>query len=248
MPSALQSRATAAELMDDFSSGGDELREALRQLRLLNRLYAAAAPTLHGVKRLWRAAGRPEQLSVLDIGAGSGDVNRRLLKWADANGVKLTITLVDVTEEACAEARQLFRNESRVQVRQGDLFALPRESADMITGTQFLHHFSEDELPSVVASMMNAAKLGVVINDIHRHWLAWTAVWLTTHILSSNRYIRHDGPLSVAKGFQAKDWKRLRNTLALREFYYSWRPLFRYAVVIGKPILKPIDGVEQNGI
>lgn len=234
MPRGLKERAEAPEFMDDFASAGAELREALRHLRLLNRLFAAAAPTLHGVRRLWLKADKPRRLSILDVGAGSGDVNRQLLQWADAEQVELRITLVDLTEEACEEAGQLFRHEPRIQVMRGDLFALTEACADIITGTQFIHHFAAEELPTVVQSMLNASRIGVVINDIHRHWIPWTAVWLTTRVVSSNRYIWHDGPLSVAKGFRAEDWDRLRDDLGLTDMYYAWRPLFRYAVVIGK--------------
>ncbi|MNJ51855.1 hypothetical protein D3C77_471700 [compost metagenome] len=231
----LHRRASAAELMDDFTSGGEELREALRELRRLNRLFAASAPTLYGIKQLWREAGKPKQLSITDVGAGSGDVNRRVLQWASRQGVSLMITLVDMTEEACAEARQLYLDEPRVKVIRGNLFALPEASADIVTGTQLLHHFSEEELPLAVASMLRAAQLGVVVNDIHRHWIAWTAVWLATRAMTSNRYILNDGPLSVAKGFRSQDWKRLKQAMGIQQIMYSWRPLFRYAVVIGKP-------------
>jgi 2-polyprenyl-3-methyl-5-hydroxy-6-metoxy-1,4-benzoquinol methylase len=234
-------RAEAAELMDDFSIGGAELREALRQLRLLNRIFVASAPTLYGVKRLWEKANKPRSLSILDVGAGSGDVNRQLLKWADEQGIQLAIRLVDLTEEACEEARLFFHNEPRVQVRQGDLFALPEGSADIVTGTQFLHHFEEAELPRAVASMLGVSRLGVVINDIHRHWIAWAAVWLTTRMISSNRYILNDGPLSVAKGFRADDWRKLGQMLGLPAIDYKWRPLFRYAVVIDKEQINPSD-------
>lgn len=231
----LHQRASAAELMDDFTNGGEELREALRELRRLNRLFAASAPTLYGIKQLWKEAGKPKRLSITDIGAGSGDVNRRVLQWASRQGVTLEITLVDLTEEACAEARQLYLDEPRVQVIRGNLFSLPEAITDIVTGTQFLHHFSEEELPHAVASMLRAARLGVVVNDIHRHWIAWTAVWLATRAISSNRYILNDGPLSVAKGFRSQDWKRLKEVMGVNQMLYSWRPLFRYAVVIGKP-------------
>lgn len=231
----LHQRASAVELMDDFTSGGEELREALRELRRLNRLFAASAPTLYGVKQLWRDAGKPKQLSITDVGAGSGDVNRRVLQWASKQGVTVMITLVDMTEEACAEARQLYMDEPRVQVVRGNLFTLPEARTDIVTGTQLLHHFSEEELPRAVASMLRAARLGVVVNDIHRHWIAWTAVWLATRVISSNKYILNDGPLSVAKGFRSQDWKRLKQTMGINQMLYSWRPLFRYAVVIGKP-------------
>jgi 2-polyprenyl-3-methyl-5-hydroxy-6-metoxy-1,4-benzoquinol methylase len=235
MYSRLSQRAEAAELMDDLSLGGAELREALRELRLLNRLFAAAGPTLYGIKRLWEKAGKPQSLTVLDVGAGSGDVNRKLLKWADRNGIKLSIRLLDVTEEACAEARKLYEHEPRVIVERGDLFQLPEEGADIVTGTQLLHHFEGERLEEAASAMVKGAKLGVVINDIHRHWLAWTAVWLVTRLFSTNRYIRNDGPLSVAKGFRAEDWRRLQAAPELTGLTYSWRPLFRYTVIINKP-------------
>ncbi|GGD57416.1 methyltransferase domain-containing protein [Paenibacillus nasutitermitis] len=231
---ALKLRASEPEMMDDFSRGGQELREALKHLRRLNRIFGAAAPTLLGVRRLWKEADEPASLSVLDAGCGSGDVNAHLLRWADKNGVAMTITLADLTEEACEEARALFVNEPRIKVERKDLFALEENIADIVTGTQFVHHFSEDELPGAVEKLLDASRLGVVLNDIHRHIVPWAAVWLTTRLISNNAYIKHDGPLSVAKGFRAEDWKKLKAALATPQLEYSWRPLFRYAVVIAK--------------
>jgi SAM-dependent methyltransferase len=225
-------RAKEHELMDDFSTGGPELREALQHLRLLNRIFGAALPTLYGVQRLWLKADKPRRFSILDIGSGSGDVNRHILRWADKNQIDLRITLVDITEDACEEARLLFRNEPRIHVMRSDLFELPEGCVDVITGTQFVHHFAVNELPNVVESMLKASRLGVVINDIHRHWIPWAVVWLTARIVSNNRYILNDGPLSVAKGFRSEDWKNLRKALGISEMFYAWRPLFRYVVVI----------------
>ncbi|GIP19308.1 hypothetical protein J40TS1_49500 [Paenibacillus montaniterrae] len=230
----LRYRALEDELMDDFSMGGAELREALQQLRLINRIFQAAGPMKYGVQQLWQEAGKPTHLTILDIGAGSGDVNRLLLRWASANGIDMKLTLADRTEEACEEARQLFRNEARVEVVQCDLFELPPDSFDIVTGTQFVHHFSQEELPEVARSMLRASKTGIVINDIHRHWIPWSAVWLTAHLISTNRYIRHDAPLSVAKGFRAEDWRNLKDALGAPEMAYRWRPLFRYVVTIRK--------------
>lgn len=210
------------------------LREALVHLRRLNRLFGAASPTLYGVKKLWRDAGCPKSLSIVDIGAGSGDVNKKLLRWALEEGVRLNVTLVDKTEEAAKEAALYYWNESRVQIRQADLFELEADSADIVTGTQFIHHFAGEELARAASQMLRISRIGVALNDIHRHWLSWSAVWLATRLLSRNPYIRHDGPLSVAKGFRAGDWEKLRRSPGLDQLSYSWRPLFRYAVTISK--------------
>src|SRR5690606_7328962 len=111
-----------------------------------------------------------ERFSILDIGAGSGDVNRRLLRWADRERIDLTITISDITEEACEEARQLFSREPRVSVVRQDLFQLPEGCADIVTATQFVHHFASEQLPGVVRQMLKASRMGIVIQDIHRHW------------------------------------------------------------------------------
>lgn len=233
---ALSVRAKEDELMDDFSMGGEELSEALKHLRRLNRIFAAPGPTRDGVEKLWQAIGQPQKLSILDVGAGSGDVNVKLLEWADRKGIKLEITLVDMTEEACAEARQLFRNEPRVNVMRADLQELADASADIVTGSQFVHHFDGQQLVDMVAHMRRASRHGVVINDIHRHPVSYTAVWVMTRMISRNRYIRHDGPLSVAKGFKDRDWQELKHQLQAEAMTYTWKPLFRYSVVIPKQV------------
>lgn len=227
-------RATEAELMDEAHAGGPELQEAYRHLRRLNRLFAASSPILYGLERLWRQSGRPQEMSILDIGAGSGDVNRAVLRWADRRRISLRIMLVDISLEACREAELLYRDESRVTVHHGDLYACPEGCADIVTATQFLHHIDTPELTRVVTQLMRLSRLGVVINDIHRHPVAWMAVWVAARLISRNCYIRHDGPLSVAKGFRAEDWQLMAQMLPAYDWHWSWRPLFRYAAVISR--------------
>lgn len=237
MFNALNRRSVRAEYMDDFSSGGEELLEALRHLRRLNRIFAAAGPILHGIKELWIRSGKPKQLHVMDIGAGSGEINHHILRWADRMGIDIQIILVDMTEEACIEARKIYRDEPRVRAVRKNVFDIAEASADMLISSQFLHHFDDEELPVVTCQMLRCSRLGIVISDIHRHWISWSAVWLTAHLISTNRYIRHDGPLSVAKGFQSSDWKKLSEALNAHGKYtlnYAWMPLFRYSVVITK--------------
>jgi len=230
----LRKRAVEPEWMDNCSARGPELQQTYRHLRRLNRIFGASGPLLFGVKSIWSAAGKPNKLTILDIGAGSGDVNRRLLRWADRQRLELEIVLADLSEEACFEAKKLFAREPRIRVMQSDLFALPERFADIVVATQFVHHFHSSELPETVRQMLRVSRSGVVINDIHRHWIPWAAVWLVTRIVSNNRYIRHDGPLSVAKGFRSDDWKELGESLGIDGKFYFWRPLFRYAVLIPK--------------
>ena len=227
----LRQRAEIPELMDDPAASEAELRRAYRHLRVLNRVFGASAPTLYGVQWLWEKSGKPKQLNIFDVGAGSGDVNRLLLKWAVKKQVNMRIVLIDPSPAACSEAGRLFADESRVDIRQGNVYDLPQDGADIVTGTQFLHHFASQQIPQVIGSMVSCARIGVVLNDIHRHLIAWIAVWFVTRIISRNRMIIHDGPLSVAKGFRLADWRELSRELDT-DVHVSWRPLFRYAAII----------------
>jgi SAM-dependent methyltransferase len=228
----LTERAAALELMDDLSIGGAELAEALRQLRVINLALGSAWPTLEGVLRLWGAAGRPKRLTVLDVGSGSGDINRLLLAWADRQGVSMRITLVDIHPETCAAAAAYYRDEPRIQVVCSDLMRLATRSADIVTTALFTHHFPSEQLPAVYGALAGAARIGVVVNDLHRHPLAWAGIWLATRLLSRNRMIRHDAPLSVRRGFQPADLDQLRERPGLAGLSYRWRPFFRYLITV----------------
>ena len=237
----LRMRASQPERMDGSGVPEAELAGAYRRLRTLNRLFAAAAPIRTGVERLWIEAGRPARLSVLDIGAGSGDVNRSLLRWAERNGIGIAIRLVDVREEACREARRLFRGDARIEVARGNLFDLPDQAADIVTATQFVHHFGPDELPRVIRRMLGVSRIGVVLSDLRRHIVPWAAVWLTARLLTGNRCIRTDAPLSVARGFRDEDWDKLAIDGGIREMWYARKAPYRYVVVIRK------SGTEKGG-
>lgn len=225
-------RATEPERMDDRSIGGPELAEALRQLSWINRLLGAAWVTLEGVVELWRRAGRPARLHLLDVGAGAGDINRALLRWARRAGVDLRITLVDIHPETCRHAARQFRDEERVTVEQADLFALGARRADIVTASLVLHHVASDAIGTALLSLRRAARLGVVINDLHRHPLAAAAITAATRLLSRNPMIRHDAPLSVRRGFRAAEFAALRHGPGLEALRCRWRPLFRYLVTL----------------
>jgi len=243
----LAERSLEPERMDDFSRGGAELTEALVHLRRLNRIFGASGPALYGVRRLWESMGRPRRFTLLDVGAGSGDINLRLLRWASKHRVDLNVILADVTEEAHAESVRIFGGEPRATFMRSDLFELPSRCADIVTASQFAHHFDSEQLPKVIERMLDASRAGIVINDIHRHWIAWCAVWLVTRLVSANRYIRHDGPLSVAKGFRREDFRDAAQRLGNPTMTVSWRPLFRYSVIIPKPMVQEeLDHAERS--
>jgi SAM-dependent methyltransferase len=227
----LARRSESAELMDDPTIVGKELTEALRQLRWINGLLLAFWPTVEGVDTLWREAGKPARLRIVDVGAGSGENNRVLLWWAAIRGVELDIAVVDIHHDTCREAAEYNQTKPRIHVVQGDLFHPPFQRCDIVTASLVLHHFTNDQLPSIFAALLKITRLGVVVNDLHRHALAWLLIRAATRVLSRNRMIRNDAPLSVQRGFRQSDLRQLREQPGLAGLHWGWRPFFRYVVI-----------------
>ncbi|NTW01054.1 MAG: methyltransferase domain-containing protein, partial [Oscillochloris sp.] len=144
----------------------------------------------------------------------------------------LQLVLADIHPETCAAAAAAHQGEPRVAVVCSDLLQLPFQAVDILTAALFTHHFSPDQLPSVYQAMVHVARYGVVVNDLHRHRLAWAFIWLATRLLSRNRMIRHDAPLSVRRGFRTADLQALRAEPGLSQLQFQWRPLFRYLILV----------------
>ncbi|MEO5567663.1 MAG: methyltransferase domain-containing protein, partial [Gemmatimonadaceae bacterium] len=89
----------------------------------------------------------------------------------------------------------------------GNVRALPFRdgSVDVVVCSQLLHHFQAHELGPVVRELNRVARALVVISDLRRSWLAAAGFWLASYPLNFHPVTRHDGVVSVFRGFTAKE-------------------------------------------
>jgi hypothetical protein len=64
--------------------------------------------------------------------------------------------------------------------------------------------------------MGRVARLGVVLNDLVRGRPSWLGAWLLGHLLTTNRYTRHDAPLSVRRAYTIAELTALLAASGLR--------------------------------
>ncbi|WP_238326453.1 hypothetical protein [Pedobacter heparinus] len=82
-------RSDAAEIMDDFNLEGEVLRDALDKIAGINRLLGGNKLTLQGVKQLLKLkALNKDEITILDVGCGNGDMLRALADFAKKKTVK----------------------------------------------------------------------------------------------------------------------------------------------------------------
>lgn len=160
---------------------------------------------------------------------------RRLVAWGRATGRDVRVVTVDLNRAAASYARRALADETRAFVVQADVLALPfaESSFDVVTCSLFAHHFPTPVVARFLAEMHAIARRGVVVNDLHRHPLAFAGIWALTRLLGASPIVCHDGPLSVRRAFVRADFRELARMTRL-ELSVRWRWAFRWQVVVAK--------------
>jgi SAM-dependent methyltransferase len=196
------------ELLDGPLDDPDVLAGNLRDLRWINRRLGGVELSASAIDAL--AAHRAE-LTLLDVGTGGADIPLALLQAADRRGRRLAVMGIDNRPEVVTVARLAAQAASvglerlEIQVGDGRAMPFPDRSYDVAHASLLLHHLAPDEAVALLTEMGRVARLGVVINDLDRGWLAWLGAWLVGHLLTGNRYTRHDAPLSVRRAYRADE-------------------------------------------
>lgn len=223
------SRSRHPELMDSLHIAYDEFRDCLRTLELINFLTLGYRPTLQWLNNV--ETHETGALTIWDVGCGGGDMLRCL--WRKAGNNRLSLVGIDInpwSEQAAAEATPA---QAPIEFVTADVFSITgRAPPDFIISSLFTHHLSDEQLVDFLRWMDGRAAKGWFINDLHRHPLPYYFIKCTTRLLSRNRLIRHDAPVSVARSFTRADWQRLlaRAGIAAGRYVISWHFPFRYCV------------------
>jgi hypothetical protein len=78
-------RTDKEELMDDFSIGGDLLKDTLDKLENINRWLGGNKVTVNGLKGVLLNHPKEQEITIVDIGCGHGDILRDVAKFGRKN-------------------------------------------------------------------------------------------------------------------------------------------------------------------
>jgi len=229
-------RATTPELLDDPSLDELELHQTFRQLEFLNRVSGAYRPTLDAVTELaTHRDAADEPLRIVDIGSGRGDLLRRVHRWAEGESIAVECIGVDLNPMAASAAASVTSADAPIRFVTADVMQYaPDHAVDIVINSLFAHHLSNAELTRVMAWMCEHSRIGWHINDLHRHRVSYWLLRILLPVLRFNRLIRHDGPVSVQRGFSRDDWGTLlagagvneRDVRVRRYFPFRWSVLW----------------------
>ena len=225
-------RSTEAETMDDFAMEGEILRDALDKIASINTLLGGNKVTLEGVKELISGRAENQITRIVDIGCGNGDMLRTLADFAQQRKLNFELQGIDANAFTIGHAKALSAGYSNISYLSADIFDPDTlQPCDIILCTLTLHHFQDEALLALL-NKFSTAKLGIVINDLHRSKLAYYLFSAICFIFRLNRMSREDGLISILRGFKHRDLEAYAKKLNLRKFSIRWKWAFRYQWII----------------
>lgn len=229
-------RSNKKEWLDDFSLSGPDLKKNLQNLKLANRFLGGNILIFKALEQLIIENPQLTQqpLNVVDIGCGGGDILRTLSLWARKKFLPWIFIGVDANPVSIEYATELSGHFEHIQYLTLNVFdeEFQRLKFDIILLCTICHHFSDIEMVKLLSQLSQQAKIGIIISDLHRHWISFYAIKLLTQIFPCSYLEKHDGPLSVLKAFKRCELIHIMNQAGISGYQIKWRWPFRYQILI----------------
>jgi 2-polyprenyl-3-methyl-5-hydroxy-6-metoxy-1,4-benzoquinol methylase len=231
--SIFSQRSSELEIMDDLDCAGPVLEQTLRELKTINRWLGGNHVTTLGLTQLIRENPQ-SHYEITDIGCGGGDMIRVMSDWAKVQRIPAKFAGIDANGNIIEFAKERQHDLLDIKWKVQNVFEpeFAAEKTDLITCTLFTHHFTDEQLVELLKSMRAKGRLGIVINDLHRHPLAYYSIQLLTRYFSRSPMVQHDAPLSVLRSFSRKDWKKILTMAGIERYQIRWFWAFRWQVLI----------------
>ncbi|WP_318312085.1 methyltransferase domain-containing protein [Flagellimonas crocea] len=225
-------RSSSTELMDDFSMKGELLRDSLEKLGTINKWLGGNSITLDGLRHLLEGRPKDQTYTIIDLGCGHGDILRLVAAYGRKHKYTFNLIGIDANQDAIDYAVELSKDYEELSFKNLDVFSEEFQTLnyDIVLSTLFLHHLNQDEIDSLLQTLVSKARLGIVINDLHRNRTAY-GLFKLLGLVISNRMIVQDGLTSILRAFKRKELENISKQLNL-ESQIRWKWAFRYQWLI----------------
>jgi ubiquinone/menaquinone biosynthesis C-methylase UbiE len=203
-------RSYELENIDKGTYTPEEYEDCLVELRLVNEwLGDAKALRASLLKEIETQDLR--SFSVLDVGAGSGELLRVAAGWARAAGREATLLGLELNEHSARAIKDESKEFAEILSVRASGLELPfsDHSVDYVISSLTLHHFDDEGAVNLLREMGRVARRGIFVIDLHRNPVAYFFYTTLGHLILHNRLIREDGALSILKSFKPDELAKL---------------------------------------
>ncbi|MEO8909651.1 MAG: methyltransferase domain-containing protein [Gemmatimonadaceae bacterium] len=200
LPILTPPRIRGIEILDDPNVDPEIVTRSIGDVTRANAMLGGLSAAIDELKGALKDL--PREATLLDVGTGLGDIPCRAREVARKNGVDLTTVGLDSAIELARANRH-----SLTHTVCGEALRLPfaDHSVDVVMCSQVLHHFAGEDALTLLREMNRVARMRVIVSDIRRSWIAAAGLWLASFPLRFHAVSRHDGVVSVMRGFTPKE-------------------------------------------
>ena len=227
------SRSSEPEIMDDLTCTGDVLERTLHELEIINKWLGGNRITIDALEQLLHFPPHDKVITIADLDCGSGDMLRVIDAWGKMKNLRLNLIGIDANPNIIDIAKRNLSGSPHIQFQTLNVLSddFQRQKYDVVIGTLFYHHFSSEQLSEFFKRLKQQVSIGLIINDIHRHWLAYYSIKLLTLTFSKSAMVKYDAPLSVLRAFKKAELRKILEAGANEPFTIRWKWAFRWQVV-----------------
>lgn len=231
----LNNRSLKEEIMDDFSCEGEVVDQTLKELHHINFYLGGDQISINGLKFLINKDPKQEY-KIVDLGCGGGDTLKIFDKWAKKNNFHFDLVGVDANEYIINYAQKNCIKNSNISFLSGNVLSdnFKNKKFDIAHASLFLHHFQDEEIVNLFKQLLDQVEIGIVINDLHRHWISYFFTKYFIATWSKSAMVKYDSILSVERSFIRKELEAYLKMADIRNYSLRWKWAFRWELIIWK--------------
>lgn len=197
-------RIRGEEILDRGDIDPRVVTRSIGDVAKANALFGGVASVLAELEAA--AHSLPANASLLDVATGVGDIPAAATAALSKRGITLITFGLDSSEPLAIVSSK--RLDAAVCAHAPEL-PFASKSVDVVMCSQFLHHLLPDDAATLIREMNRVARLLVVVSDLRRSWLAAAGLWIASFPLRFHPISRHDGVVSVLRGFTRNELKQM---------------------------------------
>ncbi len=211
-------RSYELEYLDTGSYTADEYEGCIGELQFVNRWMGDAHALKNTLLREIEAQ-KLSSFSILDVGAGSGELLRVAASWTRQTERSMRGVGLELNERSAESINEESRHFDDIRAVRGDALKLPFGDGefDYVMCSLFTHHFVEEQVVQILREMSRVARRRIFVIDLHRHPVAYFFYTTVGKLFLHNRLLRHDGALSILRSFKADELQVLGQRAGLED-------------------------------
>lgn len=218
MLSKFRQRSYELEHLDKGDYTPEEYEGCIVELRRVNQWLGDASALRNSLLKDVEAEGL-QSFSVLDVGAGSGELMRVAANWARETGRDARLVGLELNERSAKAIRDESRQVPQIAAVRADAFHLPfaDRQFEYVICSLFTHHFRDPQVVALFREMSRVTRRRIFVIDLHRDAVAYYFFTTVARLFLHNRLIREDGALSILRSFKTEELESLARQAGLRD-------------------------------